>query len=233
LAIDALQNALELNPCLAVTYCGLGDSFAYEGRLDEAIEQFEIAIRLSPHDPFRWAFYSYRSLAHLFRGEFAEAASWARKATQIPNAQYWPWAHLVAALGHLGDENQSRSAVKDLLKIKPEFSLVRKHLSILALDQRNQSMTGSEAGGQKSAPVITTKAFWSPGFPVPRSKEGVGRGGCRARPWHVVCSQTARTVQRTARQFHGDTGPSLAASMPPHRPRRAVPNARVLLRRNA
>ena len=90
LAIDALQNALELNPCLAVTYCGLGDSFAYEGRLDEAIKQFEIAIRLSPHDPFRWAFYSYRSLAHLFRGEFADAVSWARKATQIPNAQYWP-----------------------------------------------------------------------------------------------------------------------------------------------
>jgi TolB-like protein len=48
LAIDALQYALELNPCLAVTYCGLGDSLAYEGRLDEAIRQFEIAIELSP-----------------------------------------------------------------------------------------------------------------------------------------------------------------------------------------
>ena len=68
LAIDALQHAVELNPSLAVTYCGLGDSLAYEGRLDEAIAQFEIAIKLSPHDPFRWAFYSYRSLAHLFRG---------------------------------------------------------------------------------------------------------------------------------------------------------------------
>ena len=132
-AIDALQHAVELNPSLAVTYCGLGDSYAYEGRLDEAIEQFEISIRLSPHDPFRWAFYSYRSLAHLFRLEFAEAASWARKSVQIQNAQYWARAHLVAALGHLGDENQARTAVIDLMRIKPEFSLAfaREHLFYL------------------------------------------------------------------------------------------------------
>jgi TolB-like protein/class 3 adenylate cyclase/Flp pilus assembly protein TadD len=123
LAIDALLYALELNPCLAVTYCGLGDSLAYEGRLEEAIEQFEIAIKLSPHDPFRWAFYSYRSLAHLFRYEFEEAASWARKAVQTPNAQYWAQAHLVAALGHLGDQTLAARAVRDLLEIKPDFSL--------------------------------------------------------------------------------------------------------------
>jgi TolB-like protein/class 3 adenylate cyclase/Flp pilus assembly protein TadD len=133
LAIDALRYALELNPCLAVTYCGLGDSLAYEGRLDEAIEQFEVAIKLSPHDPFRWAFYSYRSLAHLFRREFEEAASWARKAVQTPNAQYWAWAHLVAALGHLGDQTQAGRAVRDLLAIKPDFSLdfAREHLFYL------------------------------------------------------------------------------------------------------
>ncbi len=122
-AIKALEYALELNPCLAQTYCGLGDSLAYEGRLDEAIEQFEIAVRLSPHDPFRWGFYSYRSLAHLFGGEFEDAVSWARKAVQVPNSQYWAKAHLVAALGHIGDQDQTQSAVDDLRRTKPEFSL--------------------------------------------------------------------------------------------------------------
>lgn len=123
LSIEALQTALELNPCLAVTYCGLGDSLAYEGRLDEAIEQFENAIKLSPHDPFRWAFFSYRSLAHLFRGEYADAATWAKKSVSVPNAQYWSKAHLVAALGHLGDRNQAKSALTELLREKPEFSI--------------------------------------------------------------------------------------------------------------
>jgi len=123
LAIDALEHALELNPCLAVTYCGLGDSLAYEGRLDEAIEQFDVAIRLCPHDPFRWAFYSYRALTHLFRAEFEDAATWARKSVQIPNAQYWANAHLVCALGHLGDQERAQSAFNDLKREKPEFSL--------------------------------------------------------------------------------------------------------------
>lgn len=123
LAIEALQYALELNPCLAVTYCGLGDSLAYEGRLDEAIEQFEIAVKLSPHDPFRWAFYSYRSMAHLFRGDFDQAATWARNAIRIPNAQYWARAHLVAALGHLGNQEQAAAAARELLIAKPGFSV--------------------------------------------------------------------------------------------------------------
>lgn len=130
LAIDALEYALELNPCLAVTYCGLGDSLAYEGRLDEAIEQFEVAIRLSPHDPFRWAFFSYRALAHMFRGEYVEAARWSRKSVQIPNAQYWAYAHLVASLGHLGESEQANTAITQLRIIKPEFDIefARKHL---------------------------------------------------------------------------------------------------------
>lgn len=149
-AIEALQYALELNPCLAVSYCGLGDSFAYEGRLDEAIEQFEIAIKLSPHDPFRWAFYSYRSLAHLFRGEFDQAAFWARNAVRIPNAQYWARAHLVSALGHLGDHANAASALSDLLRKKPDFSLsfARKHLFYLKrTDQLETYLAGLKKAG--------------------------------------------------------------------------------------
>lgn len=132
-AIGALQHALRLNPSMAVAYCGLGDSYAYEGRLDEAIAQFEVAIRLSPHDPFRWAFYSYRALAHLFQLEFEDAAYWARRSVQIPNAQYWARAHLVAALGHIGDRQQIQAALSDLQRVKPEFSVefARQHLFYL------------------------------------------------------------------------------------------------------
>ena len=150
LAIDALEYAIELNPCLAVSYCGLGDSLAYEGRLDEAIEKFEIAIRLCPHDPFRWAFYAYRSLAHLFLGEYDEAASWARKSVQIPNAQYWAKAHLVAALGHLGDKAQARAAYEDLKRVKPEFSLAfaREHLFYVKReDQMDSYLSGLKKAG--------------------------------------------------------------------------------------
>jgi TolB-like protein/class 3 adenylate cyclase/predicted negative regulator of RcsB-dependent stress response len=150
LAIDALEYALELNPCLAVAYCGLGDSLAYEGRLEEAIEQFEKAVHLSPHDPFRWGFFSYRSLAHLFRGEFQDSAVWARRAVQIPNAQYWAWAHLAAALGHLGNESAAQSAVKDLMAMKPGFTLefAKEHLFyIKRADQMQMYLEGLRKAG--------------------------------------------------------------------------------------
>ena len=35
----------------------------------------------------------------------------------------WARAHLVAALGRLGDEKQAQSALDDLMKAKPEVSL--------------------------------------------------------------------------------------------------------------
>jgi TolB-like protein len=122
MAIDALEEALRLDPGLALAHCGLGDSLAYEGRLDEAVSRFETAIALSPHDPFRWAFMSYRALAHLFAGAFDEAAQWARRATQLPNAHYWATANLACALGHLDARPQAREAVDALARMRPGFS---------------------------------------------------------------------------------------------------------------
>jgi tetratricopeptide (TPR) repeat protein len=98
-------------------------------------------MRLSPHDPFRWAFYAYRSLAHLFRGDFDDAVLWARKSVQIPNAQYWSHAHLVAALGHLGDSEQAAKALAELMRVKPEFSLnfAREHLFYLKREDQMET----------------------------------------------------------------------------------------------
>lgn len=129
-SIRELESSLHLNPCLAVTYCGLGDALTYSDRLDDAIAQFEQAIRLSPHDPYRWGFYSYRSLAHLFLHEYEAAADWAERATQVPNAQYWAYAHRVAALGYLDRPAQIRNAIEELLKRKPDFTrgFAREHL---------------------------------------------------------------------------------------------------------
>jgi TolB-like protein len=121
-ALAELEEALKLNPALPVVYCGLADSLAYEGRFAEAMPYFEKAISLSPHDPQRWAFYSYGALAHLFATEFAQAEQWAWKAIRIPNCHYWPFAHRVAALGHLDRKEDLRHALQELLQRKPGFT---------------------------------------------------------------------------------------------------------------
>jgi TolB-like protein len=121
-ALAELESAAELNPTLAVVYCGLGDSLAYEGRIEEAIPFFEKAISLSPYDPQRWAFYSYRALAHLFAGQFESAVEWSQKAIRVPHCHYWPFAHRVSALGHLQQADALKTAKAALLQRKPEFS---------------------------------------------------------------------------------------------------------------
>jgi TolB-like protein len=121
-ALAELETAVELNPCLAVSYCGLGDSLAYEGRYSEAIPYFQRAVELSPYDPLRWAFYAYRALAHIFAQEFEQACDWAQRATRVPNAHYWAFAHRVSALGHLERPEDCRVAAGELLQRKPDFS---------------------------------------------------------------------------------------------------------------
>jgi TolB-like protein/DNA-binding response OmpR family regulator len=123
LAIDALEQALDLNPYLALAHCGLGDSLAYESRIDESIRHFQRAIDLSPHDPFRWAFHSYRSLAHLFGEDYDAAVRAAARAAQVPNAHYSAHANLLAALGYAGDQARIEHAQAALMRAKPDFSL--------------------------------------------------------------------------------------------------------------
>lgn len=122
-ALAELEIALGLNPNLAVVYCGLGDSLTYEGRIREALPYFQKAIDLSPFDPQRWAFCSYRALAHLFAGEIEEAIEWSNAAIRIPNCHFWPYAHRVSALGHSGRSEETRAALSELLQQKPDFSI--------------------------------------------------------------------------------------------------------------
>lgn len=117
------RRAIELNPTFAAAFCGLGDSLCYEGRYDEAIDQFSRSVELGAHDPQRWAFLSYGALALLFAHRYDEAVEWAERAAAIPNCQYWAIAHRVVALAHLGRTDEAERAVTRLLQDCPKFSI--------------------------------------------------------------------------------------------------------------
>lgn len=121
-AIDEMSGATVLNPALAIAWCGLADSYVYIGEFDRADTLFQHAIDLSPHDPMRWAFLSYRSQGKLFAGDFARAHAYASQAVRTANCHYWPFAHRVAALGHLGTANEAAQAREQLLALTPDFS---------------------------------------------------------------------------------------------------------------
>ena len=121
-SIVELKQAIKLNSSLAQAYCGLGDSLAYLGQAEDAIPQFEEAVRLSPQDPHRWAFSMYGALAFIFNGDYENAAIWARNSVRVPNSHYWANAALVSALGHIGKTEDTAQAVKELLTLKPDFT---------------------------------------------------------------------------------------------------------------
>lgn len=121
-ALDGNETAISLNPTLAGAHCGLGDTLAYQGRYDEAMNRFEKALALSPRDPQRWAFLTYGALALIFKGDFSAAVRWAGRAAESPNCQYWTAAHQAVALAYLGRPEEARAAVARLGAQEPRFS---------------------------------------------------------------------------------------------------------------
>ena len=123
-AIAALETTLALNPSFAQAYHGLGFALALAGRLEEAVEMFDKAERLSAFDPLLWAFTITHGLACILARDNETALQLARQTLQIPRASgYWPHAVLAAALAHLGQMDEARAAVTEALEAKPDLSL--------------------------------------------------------------------------------------------------------------
>jgi tetratricopeptide (TPR) repeat protein len=132
-SLAELHTAIELNRSMAQAHCALGDSLAYAGALDTALPCFEEAVRLSPSDPYRWAFLSYGATALLFMGRYEDAVDWAARAEAVPNSHYWATAIRTSALGHLGKVEEAERARDELDARRPGITcdFVRERLFYL------------------------------------------------------------------------------------------------------
>jgi TolB-like protein/Flp pilus assembly protein TadD len=121
--IAALERAIELNPSLALAYGFLGNFLATVCRSDEAIATLEKGMRLSPRDPFLFAFHSGIAWAHFADGRYEEAVDWARQSLQLRGN--WLDAHhlLAASYAQLGRLDAARAAYREMLRVQPDFSL--------------------------------------------------------------------------------------------------------------
>ncbi len=118
-SIADLRAAIDLNPGMAQAHCGLGDSMAYSGQLNDAMSCFEEAVRISPSDPYRWAFLGYGATALLFQGDYEGAVKWAAEAEAMPNSHYWATAIRASALAHLGRMDDATRALDALREARP------------------------------------------------------------------------------------------------------------------
>lgn len=116
-----VEQALAINPNLAVGWINRGFVSAYLGEQEAALRQLGRALRLSPMDPEAYRTETGMALARLLQGKYNEALIWTAQAlARQPN---WRGAVSVAvcASALAGKIDEARSILKRLHQLDPAF----------------------------------------------------------------------------------------------------------------
>ncbi|MDH3636162.1 MAG: adenylate/guanylate cyclase domain-containing protein [Gammaproteobacteria bacterium] len=123
-SIAALRKSIELNPCFAQAYHGLGFALSLAGELEESKLTTKQAVTMSPRDPMMWAFTIVHALTYILSQEYETALEWANRTLQIPNATgYWSHAVKASALANLGRVDDAKQSLALALAAKPDLSI--------------------------------------------------------------------------------------------------------------
>jgi adenylate cyclase len=132
--IEALERAIEINPSLAPAHSMLGAYLAFAGRSEDAIAHLEQAIQLSPKDPFNWLTFYGMAMARFAAGKYEDAVEWAQKSVQGRADFPIGYRCLAASYACLGREDEARTALKEALRLQPEFSIGHVRLTLSSAD---------------------------------------------------------------------------------------------------
>ena len=122
-AIAEYERAASTNPNLVTAHSNLGSMLAAGGRSEDAIAHLESALRLSPCDPWAWAFHLDIGTAHVAAARYEEAVeAIERSLAQRPD---WAnaWGILAAACAHLGRDDEAQRAAAEFVRRAPGVTL--------------------------------------------------------------------------------------------------------------
>jgi tetratricopeptide (TPR) repeat protein len=121
-----LETSIAVDPNDTFSLRNLGSTLVQMGRPEAAIPYIEKSIRLSPHDPFIAANYSWLGMCHTLLGHPDQASELLRKAwTANPrHASYRFW--LAGALGLKGDLYDAKAAIAEAIKLSPEIDTIER-----------------------------------------------------------------------------------------------------------
>jgi TolB-like protein/Flp pilus assembly protein TadD len=122
-ALEAIDRSLALSPSSALAFGFSSIIRALKGEDSTAIEHARMGIRLSPYDPLVYLPYIGLAYAHLFEGNFVEAASAASRASAAnPRFSVPRYLH-AAALVRLGRLDEAKAMAEALLALQPGFTI--------------------------------------------------------------------------------------------------------------
>lgn len=102
-AVEELKIAVEGNPNSAVNYMHLATAEMVNGRIKQAIADFETSLRLDPMDLYRALVSGRLGLCCILDKNYAKAETWAARSLRAPYPLWLSYMVRTAALGHLGD----------------------------------------------------------------------------------------------------------------------------------
>ncbi len=122
-ALSELARSVDLSPNFALGHYTLGFVHAQSGDPRAAIDATNYSRQLSPFDPLQFAMLASRALAHVRLGELDEAARWAVKATERPNAHLHILAIAVECLALAQRNDEARAYVARIRERQSGYSV--------------------------------------------------------------------------------------------------------------
>jgi TolB-like protein/class 3 adenylate cyclase/tetratricopeptide (TPR) repeat protein len=115
-----VEQAVELNPNLAIAWYSRGWVSMMCGDAERAIESFDRMIRLSPLDPLRISAWNGSSFAYFCLGRYEEGCASATKSIQVVANAHTLGAYIVNAV-RAGRVVEAQQAAARLLRSQPDF----------------------------------------------------------------------------------------------------------------
>ena len=122
-ALTLHHRALTLNPNLAMAWALSAGTYTYLGEFTEAEKRMARYKKLSPLDPHAFFYDGISIYTALLQHDYERAAEVGRIVTEMNTAFSSSLKPYLAALGHLGRQQESARALTRLLSIQPEFTL--------------------------------------------------------------------------------------------------------------
>ncbi len=95
----------------------------YAGMPEGAIDEIDLAVRISPLDPFNTIYPTFRSVVHFAAGRYEETLAETRQSVRERPEFIGAWRMLVISLAHLGRIEEARDALVEAKRLQPGLSL--------------------------------------------------------------------------------------------------------------
>ena len=143
-----LARAVDSTPIWQSPACGSEGPEAILGKPDEAIEQFQFALRLSPLDPRTFLAYTGIAFAHFQSGRYEEALEWASNGVRR-------WPHFVPVapdddgrLRHAGRLDEAAQSREQVLRLDPTVTIAEmRRTSLLRPDDTEKVVAAWRRAG--------------------------------------------------------------------------------------